>query len=672
MKQFCILSLFIVLINCSDNVNREQQLDVQNQKISNYLSLAQKENIAKDMKIRFADLAYETLKKQKNDSLTRRNYFKVANRYFSLYDLNKYKKVTNDALLLGKESKDSASIARALYYFGDYYFEKAKNDSAYYFYNDAEKIYNKIYDKQNLANTILHKAYLLLYEKDFLGSETATIKALNLSIEIGDDTLIYECYVNLGSCLLGLQNYEKALFYHKKSLIQLEKLKNSPFYSVFKAQTFNKIGLVYQNNNQHYNAINDFSKGLEIENLLQLQPVIYSALLDNYGYSKFKINKDEGLDDFNRALYIRDSINNLPGIINSKMHLSEYYLSKSNKEMALKLNNEAYSLAKKSNYNSEILKTLDLYTKINPERGLYYAEQYISLSDSLYDVERATRNKLARIEYETDEIILEKEEISSQKKVILEIGTLIAFIGGLFFIIFYQRAKQKELLFNQEQQKANEEIYQLMLDQQAKIDEVKNTEKNRIARELHDGIMNKLASTRLNLFVLTKRNDEETIKKCIGHINEIQNIEKEVRVIAHELSNDVFSEKSNFKTILNELLQQQDELFEAKCLYEIDKNIQWDTIDIEIKMHLYRILQESLNNCNKYANAEKITVTILKQEKFVTLQVRDNGAGFNVNKAKRGIGIKNMLQRTSTINGELEIDSKVGRGTVINLKIPIL
>ena len=671
MKHPCLLILFILLVSCSYNEEKEQGLDMQNQKINNYLSLAQKESISKEMKIRFADLAYESLKKQKNDSLTRRNYFKVANRYFSLYNLNKYKKVTADVFLLGKESNDSASIARALYYFGDYYFEKAKNDSAYYFYNDAEKIYNKIDDKQNLANTILHKAYLLLYEKDYLGSETETIKALNLSIDIGDDTLIYECYVNLGSSLLGLQNYEKALFYHKKSLVQLEKLKSSPFYNIFKAQTFNKIGLVYQNDNKHENAINDFSKGLDIENLLQLQPVIYSSLLDNYGYSKFKLNNNEGFKELSRALSVSDSINNLLGIINSKIHLSEYYLSKSNTAKALQLNTEAYTLAKRSNYNNEILKTLELYTKIDPSNGLVYAKKYISLSDSLYDLERATRNKLARIEYETDEIIHENQEISSEKKTILTVSILVAFIGGLLFVILFQRAKQKELLFTQEQQKANEEIYQLMLDQQTKIDEVKNIEKNRIARELHDGIMNKLASTRLNLFVLTKRNDEETIKKCIGHINEIQNIEKEVRVIAHELSNDTFSEKGNFKTILNELLTEQNELYKANCVYEIDKDINWENLDIEIKMHMYRILQEALNNCNKYANAENIYVNIDKQEKIVTLQITDDGDGFNTNKAKKGIGMKNMLQRTEAIHGEFKITSEIGKGTTIFIKLPI-
>ncbi|MCO6161649.1 tetratricopeptide repeat protein [Flavobacterium sp. NRK F7] len=671
MKKIISILLFLQFICCSDGKNQELILDAQNQKINNYLSLAQKETISKEMRIRFGDLAYQAIKGQKNDSITRRNYFKVANRYFPLYELEKYKMVTNEVLALGKASNDSATVAKALYYLGDYFFENAKNDSAYWYYNNAEKIYNKIDDKENLANTILHKAYVLLYEKDFLGSETATIKALDISLSISDKLLVYQCYGNLGSALSGLGNYEKALYYHEKALSQIEKLKDNYLYEDFKAQTFHNIGLVYQNNNQYKKALENFSEGLKIENLLKKQPVLYSALLDNYAYCKFKLNNNEGYDELNRALFLRDSINNIAGIIKSKIHLTEYYLLKANKTKALQLNNEAYTLADKSNYNKEILKTLDLYTKIDPSNGLKYAQKYIKLSDSLYDLERATRNKLARIEYETDEIIHENLEISSEKKTILTVSILVAFIGALLFVILFQRAKQKELLFTQEQQKANEEIYQLMLDQQTKIDEVKNIEKNRIARELHDGIMNKLASTRLNLFVLTKRNDEETIKKCIGHINEIQNIEKEVRVIAHELSNDTFSEKGNFKTILTELLTEQNELYPANCIYEIDKEIVWENIDIEIKMNLYRILQEALNNCNKYANAENIYINIDKQEKIVTLQIIDDGEGFNTNKAKKGIGMKNMFQRTESVKGDFNITSEIGKGTKIIIKLPI-
>ena len=180
---------------------------------------------------------------------------------------------------------------------------------------------------------------------------------------------------------------------------------------------------------------------------------------------------------------------------------------------------------------------------INPKKAPFYIKEVKRINDSLLFAERTARNQYYKIQLETEEINQQKETALKQRTYFIIITLAVFLIAILIIIITRQRLKQKELVLRNTQQKANEEIYQLMLDQQTKIDEVKNIEKNRIARELHDGIMNKLASTRLNLFVLTKRNDEETIKKCIGHINEIQNIEKEVRVIAHELSNDTFSEK---------------------------------------------------------------------------------------------------------------------------------
>ena len=82
-----------------------------------------------------------------------------------------------------------------------------------------------------------------------------------------------------------------------------------------------------------------------------------------------------------------------------------------------------------------MLITLDFYTKLIPEEGLSYARDYIKLNDSLQKQERATRNKLARIEFETDEIISEKETLSNQRKIILIMSLLIISFGFLLYII---------------------------------------------------------------------------------------------------------------------------------------------------------------------------------------------------------------------------------------------
>jgi signal transduction histidine kinase len=655
-----------LVVGCSKKENNNNDDFIE---IDKLISLSQNENSANIEKITLADSVFQKLKLKKNDSILRAKYFSLANSYFTLYELDKYKEVSKLALEHSEADKDSVNIAKAQLYIGDYYFEKTQNDSAFLFYKNAEDIFSRINDNKNLAKVTLYKAYILLYEKDYLGSETATIKALSLNED--DEVFKYECFVNLGSSLSGLENYEKSLEYHERSLIQCEKLKSDPLNLVFKAQSYNNIGMQFLKLEKYKEAESNFKKGLEINEIEKRHSLIYASLLDNIGYSKFKLNDKTAIKFFSEALKVRASVDNSSGIIKSKLHLAEFYLKEKNRSEALKLCKEAYDLAKKSKFHEDVLKALDLLNEIDPNNGSVFSKEYIKLSDSLYKVERETRNKLARIEYETDEIMQEKEILNEQKRLILWVSLIIISFSILLYIILYQRSKQKELIFAQEQQSANEQIYKLMINQQFKVDEVRNAEKNRIAKELHDGIMNKLTSTRLNLFILSRRRDDETIEKCINYINDIQNIEKEVRSIAHELSNDVFTEKNSFKNILMELIEDQNKLFPAKCELELGKKIKWDKMDVSVKMNVYRIIQEALNNCNKYAKASRIDIQICKEEaENIVLKIKDNGIGFNQNKKKNGIGMKNMSERAESIKGKLLVHSEINKGTTILIEFP--
>jgi signal transduction histidine kinase len=668
LKKLFLFSIVLLFFGC----NSKEEIGYSKTKLESYFNKIDENDLDKSLKIKYLDSVNTIIENFKEeDSLKIKNYFKVANRYFRLQEYDNYYNTTNKVLQLGTFQKDSSAIAKADYYLGDYYFFTSKNDSAYLYYVSAEKKYRALKDELNLANVLLHKSNILLFEKDFLGSESQTIKALNIAKKEKDNELIYECYVNLGSSLAGLKNYEAALQYHNKALNQIDKIEIEHYKPILKAQTYNNIGFVYLNLNKYDQAIKIFLKGLEVENIKELHPALYSSLLDYLAYSKFKNNKNEGFREFSLALKISDSINDISGKIINRIHLTEYYLSHKDTIRALKLNTEANNLAKEVKYNKDVLLTLDLFTKADPKNGLKYAKQYISLNDSLNDIERATRNKLARIEFETDEIIQEKELLTEQNKTILLTFIVLSLFGLLFYIILYLRSKHRTLIFEQEQQKANEEIYRIMLNQQFKLDEARNIEKNRIAKELHDGVMNKLTSTRLNLFVLSKRRDDETIQNCINYINDIQNIEKEVRTIAHELNNDKFLKKNSFEKMLKELLYEQNKLFSAETKYNLDAEINWDTIDVGIKMNLYRIIQEALNNCNKYAEAKEIVIRISKNEnKTIILSIEDNGIGFNTNKTKKGIGIKNIYERVQAIEGKIEITSVKNEGTRIKINFP--
>ena len=134
--------------------------------------------------------------------------------------------------------------------------------------------------------------------------------------------------------------------------------------------------------------------------------------------------------------------------------------------------------------------------------------------------------------------------------------------------------------------------------------------------------------------------------------------------------NDSILSKSNFKNILEELVKSQQETYSLDCKLIYDDTI--NEIVPEIKMNVYRIIQEAFNNINKYANATKVMLYLdFDAAGFLCLEIYDNGSGFNTKKVKEGIGLKNMKSRTETINGELHIESEKNKGTRITLKVKL-
>ena len=93
-------------------------------------------------------------------------------------------------------------------------------------------------------------------------------------------------------------------------------------------------------------------------------------------------------------------------------------------------------------------------------------------------------------------------------------------------------------------------------------------------------------------------------------------------------------------------------------------------VDDDLKLNIYRIVQEQVNNIVKYADAKNISVTIQSDEKRINVTVTDDGKGFDVKKKRNGIGISNMMNRVELFNGNMSIDSSPGKGCKIEIIIP--
>ena len=434
----------------------------------------------------------------------------------------------------------------------------------------------------------------------------------------------------------------------------------------------NNLGLVYQKQGNHKKAISMFDKALSNEKIKLVKPNLYSKLIDNKAYNKFLNGDTTDLpQEFYKALAIRDSLDNVSGIVMSKLHLAEFYVKYQDTLKAIGFAKEANKLARSVNNNRDKLSALQLLSKIDIANSNTYLKEYIVLDDSLKITDRKVRNKFTRLRFETDEYIEEAQILSKKIKWIIIVSFLIISIVSLAYYAKQQQSKTKELVFEKEQQNSNEEIYTMMLRHQAKVEEGRIQERNRISEDLHDGILGKLFGIRLGFGFLNLKGDDDTIEKYNSYIKEIQQIEKEIRNISHELKSEYLSSKQDFRDIINALIKGQNKVGNLTYNVNYDDKIYWDEIDEKIKINCYRIIQEAFQNINKYAKATSVNIDFVLVDNTFKLTIEDNGVGFFIKKKNKGIGLKNMRSRAQKMKGSFAINSIIDKGTKISITIPL-
>ncbi|OUD33931.1 sensor histidine kinase [Flavobacterium sp. FPG59] len=659
-------------VSCTQKKTVSKNEEIQKDSLEFFFSLANDFDLSIDQRQQYIQKASTIVYLQNNDSVYRSNLFKIANRYYNLDRFEDYKITVKLILKKSKLQQDTRNVAKGNVYLGDYYLLKERADSAFYYYNEAENKYVELNDTYNVALTMLNKATLQYTESDFLGAEMAIFKVLKIIKNKNFNDILYNSYNLLGQIYNELEDYNNSIEYHNKALGSIDDNFMKSFAQP-KATSFNNIGAVYQNKKDFRKSKKYFEKGLLERNIIKDKPALFAMLLNNLAYSKLKLNEKEGLPQlFFQSLRIRDSLQITTGIIASKINISEYFLSKKDTLKALQFAKEALYLSKKANNSRSILNSLKQLSLVDPKNTAYYSKEYIAVSERRQKSDRAIGNKFSRIEYETEEVIEKNDYLTTKNRNLLYGLISFGVVALLLYLVLNQRNRNKVLLYKQRQQKANEDIYNLMISQQSTIDLGRVKEKKRVAQELHDGVLGRIFGLRINLDTLNQFDDSNAIEKRNEYLVELRNIEQDLREISHDLSRENKELINNFVVILHNLLEEQRKTFSTNLHASIDNAIDWDAISNSIKINIYRIVQESLQNINKYAHANSIHVKCLKNEDQLILEIIDDGIGFNTIKAKKGIGLQNIRSRALDCNGTAIINSIISKGTHITITIHLV
>ncbi|WP_181938047.1 MULTISPECIES: sensor histidine kinase [unclassified Arenibacter] len=614
--------------------------------------------------------AYELALQEKNDSLKSKQFSKISYYYSLMGDSLQFRRSNHIAMALSAKIKDSNALANNHWDLAFFLEDNAVEDSAYYHFSQAEKIFRGLNDNYSRARVLYNMALVQANIKDYTGSEITTIEAIELFKPLDKPYYLFSCYNNLGSVTNALNEYDKALEYYGKALFFLEK---SGFdkSNQLRYKAINNIGMVYQSKKQYKLAADSFSKVINFDSIYFKDTQLYAQALSNYAQSKSKLNDTVGvLTSFKRALAIKDSIGDSRGLAITYYELAEFYLNKRDTALALNYANNAKSISKQTSNNRRLLESLELLAKLDLKNSRRYTNQYIQLNDSLQREERSTRNKFARIRFETDEFIEQNELLTRQRQLWIGIATTLFVLAAFILTTIDQRRKNQKLRFEQAQQKANQEIFNLLLAQNKKVEEGKQLEKKRISEELHDGILGQMLGIRLILTGLNNKTDSDSVLKRSELLKKLQGLEEEIRTISHELSRASQEKIHNFIISIEELVKTIQDSSKMKCHFKYDHNIDWDQLKGDIKINIYRIVQESLQNCIKHAKATKVDLLFESENGHLKIIVLDNGIGFDQKKGKKGIGLKNINSRLEKLNGTYGIHSKIGQGTKVIVTIP--
>ena len=609
--------------------------------------------------------------------------------YFTNQALKYSTKITNDSLKnrlfslgynlmgLNYKSKGLYEVSKKWHFKGLEVSQKYKEINLYYTnLHGLAGVYNILGDKVNALKTYKE---CLVYKKD----EEITLGS----------------YINIGDIYSDLKDYEKAKYYYNLGKQLSEKTNNyqakaviilslgannqlqdktsdaikmyQEVIAIADKNELNKIGLIARGNiGDTYIDLKKYKEAKDIFSSA-LQKAISFGYLDNQVYFYDELKKIALLqDDYKAAFYNLNKSTKLQDSINKAQQISEineleikYKTAQREKEIRLlQFDNTTKKL--KLEKQQEAIENMNLQEEIS---------QKITENTILF-FQNSSQKKLSEISLLKKDQQLKSLEIKQQKetKLLTIFGFLIVLIPVIGLLLqYYKRLKTQRLLNIQQTEISTQNINNLLKDQELKLIKAsisgQDKERQRISQELHDSIGGNLAAIKLQLNHLVISSSPK-IKNLTSLLDETYD---QVRNLSHTLIPKKFAQHK-FCEVLESYFNNIGEASNIKTHFTVYPRKEIDDLNEEIQIETFKIIQELLTNTIKHAKASKIDLQLNLIENILNILFEDNGIGFNPENYKPGIGIINLQNRIDQLNGSFVMDSKVKRGTIANIEIPLL
>ncbi len=254
-----------------------------------------------------------------------------------------------------------------------------------------------------------------------------------------------------------------------------------------------------------------------------------------------------------------------------------------------------------------------------------------------------------------------------EKVLVVRVMTMIGIVVAGILLAMWERARRREAV-SAEQQRAQENLELQRRAQEAELAAVE--ERGRIAREIHDGVAQSIYMLSLQLETCVDLADSNPTGLS-DRLKSLVSLSKEslleVRHYIFDLKPYLAGEKG-----LASMVESQVREFRnvAGVATELEVSGQEREVPMPVSTCLYRVTQEALANVFKHAQASRVDVTLEYGTFDVALAIRDNGLGFDTSTETVGLGLNNMRQRAAELGGSLVLESALGTGTRVEIRLP--
>ncbi len=567
-----------------------------------------------------------------NDTILAQYYFNLGDVFYEKGNIDKAKYNTIEALSFSKKSDFHKGIQICLQRLG--FLEKEQNNYslALSYYQKALELSNKYDYKKSLIFLNNSIADLYRLKDDSINTFYHYKNALSYSLSLNDSINIITSYNNLGELFRAFKNKDSALFYYQKGV--------------------------------DYAQYNHDEKKLSMLYLNTIALLLEAKDLEKAHYYLEKVNPLIHSSKENDRYFVYNGLSSI------------YYHLKGDYPNALKhfriaedyMNSKGISDPTRSIFYNDAHK---LFFDMNDYKNAYiYFSKHKDLNDSLFQIDKEREFAQVRTEYEVEKkdqqigLLTKEKELEASKRKQFIYGSIALVIPLVLLLLFYRnRVKTQKLLNEKEVQQLEKEK---ALEQAESLLKGQDQERNRLAKEIHDGVGAQLAGLKLNIEDLhheTQHSELENIAQ------KLENTFSELRSISHNLSVQYIQEHS-LKQLLTALKTQ----YEKKKLFDIEITLfppdVLDTLNSFQKHHLYRIIQELFYNTQKHAHATEVSFTVTLRDHSLYMIYEDNGKGFDKLLLQKGIGLLNIKERIQALKGKWEIDSHPKSGTTVLLTLP--